>query len=76
MQLSSPDDYEGGNIQFLNVVQIKKIIAPRQRGAIVLFDSPHKAPCHESHKRNSQIYCRPGCWVSSGKMMNKNYIER
>ena len=41
LQLSSPDDYEGGNIQFLNEAN-QKIIAPRQRGAIILFDSRTK----------------------------------
>ena len=41
VQLSSPDDYEGGNIQFLNEAN-QKIIAPRQRGAIILFDSRTK----------------------------------
>ena len=38
LQLSSPDEYEGGNVQFIDETN-KKYIAPRQRGAIILFDS-------------------------------------
>ena len=38
IQLSNPDDYEGGNIQLLDESG-KSYIAPRQRGSIVLFDS-------------------------------------
>jgi len=38
MQLSDPDDYEGGNVQFLDEAG-QSYIAPRQRGTIVLFDS-------------------------------------
>ena len=43
LQLSDPDEYEGGNVQLLNDGG-KKYIAPRQRGTIVLFDSrtPHR----------------------------------
>ena len=38
LQLSDPDDYEGGNVQFLDEGG-KSYIAPRKRGTIVLFDS-------------------------------------
>lgn len=38
LQLSDPDDYEGGNLQMLDESG-KTYIAPRQRGAIILFDS-------------------------------------
>ena len=38
IQLSNPDDYEGGNVQFLDEAG-KNYIAPRKRGCIVLFDS-------------------------------------
>ena len=38
MQLSDPDDYEGGNVQLLTE-DGKSYIAPRQRGCIMLFDS-------------------------------------
>ena len=38
LQLSSPDDYEGGNVVLLDETG-KKYIVPRQRGTVVLFDS-------------------------------------
>ena len=38
LQLSGPDDYEGGNVQFLDESD-KSYFAPRKRGTIVLFDS-------------------------------------
>ena len=38
IQLSHPDDYEGGNVQLLDEAG-NSYIAPRKRGAIVLFDS-------------------------------------
>ena len=38
MQLSDPDDYEGGNLQLLDEVG-QSYIAPRQRGTVILFDS-------------------------------------
>ena len=38
LQLSDPDDYEGGNVQLLDEAG-KSYITPRQRGTIVLFDS-------------------------------------
>ena len=38
LQLSDPDDYEGGNLQLLDEVG-KSYIAPRERGAVILFDS-------------------------------------
>ena len=38
LQLSHPDDYEGGNVQLLDEAG-KSYITPRQRGTIVLFDS-------------------------------------
>ena len=38
LQLSSPDDYEGGNVQFLDEGG-NSYFAPRKRGTIVLFDS-------------------------------------
>lgn len=36
--LSDPDTYEGGNLQFLDEAG-KSYFAPRQRGAIIIFDS-------------------------------------
>lgn len=38
LQLSDPDEYEGGNLQLLNEAG-KSYIAPRKRGTIILFDS-------------------------------------
>ena len=38
LQLSGPDDYEGGNVQFIDEAG-KSYFAPKKRGTIVLFDS-------------------------------------
>ena len=38
VQLSDPDDYEGGNLQLLDE-NGKSYIAPRKRGTVVVFDS-------------------------------------
>jgi PKHD-type hydroxylase len=38
LQLSDPDDYEGGNLQLLDESG-KSYIAPRKRGTVILFDS-------------------------------------
>ena len=38
LQLSDPDDYEGGNVQFIDDTG-NSYIVPRKRGTIVLFDS-------------------------------------
>ena len=38
LQLSDPDDYEGGNLQLLDE-NGKCYFAPRQRGTVILFDS-------------------------------------
>jgi predicted 2-oxoglutarate/Fe(II)-dependent dioxygenase YbiX len=38
MQLSDPDDYEGGNLQLLDEAG-NSYIAPRKRGTVILFDS-------------------------------------
>ena len=38
LQLSGPDDYEGGNVQFIDEAG-KSYFAPRKRGTIILFDS-------------------------------------
>ena len=40
MQLSDPDDYEGGNVQLLDEAG-NSYIVPNKRGTIVLFDSAH-----------------------------------
>ena len=41
LQLSDPDDYEGGNLQLLDE-EGKNYFAPRQRGCMILFDSRTK----------------------------------
>lgn len=38
LQLSSPDDYEGGNLELVDEAG-KSYIAPRQQGNLILFDS-------------------------------------
>ena len=38
LQLSDPDDYEGGNVQIMDETGASHIV-PRKRGTIVLFDS-------------------------------------
>ena len=38
IQLSNYDDYEGGNVEFMDETQ-RKYIIPRQRGTVALFDS-------------------------------------
>ena len=38
MQLSDPDDYEGGNVQLLDEAG-NSYMAPRKKGCIMLFDS-------------------------------------
>jgi PKHD-type hydroxylase len=38
LQLSAPEDYEGGNLQLLDESG-KSYIAPRKRGTVILFDS-------------------------------------
>lgn len=38
VQLSDPEDYEGGNVQFLDENK-KTFFAPRKKGSIILFDS-------------------------------------
>ena len=38
LQLSDPDDYEGGNLQLLDESG-KSYFAPRKRGCVILFDS-------------------------------------
>ena len=41
LQLSDPDDYEGGNIQFIDESN-QNYIAPRQKGSLIIFDSRTK----------------------------------
>ena len=43
VQLSDVNDYEGGNIQFMDE-STRKYFAPRQRGMVIIFDAraPHR----------------------------------
>ena len=56
IQLSDPDDYEGGNLQLMDENN-KSYIAPRQRGAIILFDSrtPHRVQKVRRGERKSIV---------------------
>ena len=38
VQLSDPEDYEGGNLELLGVFD-QKYVAPRTKGTIIIFDS-------------------------------------
>lgn len=59
VQLSHPDDYEGGNLQLLGEAQ-KSYIAPRKRGTIIVFDSrvQHRVLKVRKGTRKSLV-----CWV-------------
>lgn len=56
LQLSDPDDYEGGNLQMLDESG-KLYIAPRQRGTVILFDSrtQHRVQKIKSGVRKSLV---------------------
>lgn len=56
LQLSGPDDYEGGNLQLMDDSG-KSIIAPRMRGSMILFDSrtPHRVQKVRSGVRKSLV---------------------
>ena len=56
IQLSDPDDYEGGNLQLMDEHN-KSYIAPRQRGSIILFDSrtPHRVHKVRKGERKSLV---------------------
>ena len=59
LQLSDPDDYEGGNVVLLDEAG-KKYIVPRKRGTIVLFDSRTQ---HRVNKVKSGIRKSSVGWV-------------
>ena len=56
VQLSDPDDYEGGNLQLLDEMS-KVYIAPRKRGTVILFDSrtQHRVQRVKSGVRKSLV---------------------
>ena len=49
VQLSNPDDYEGGNLQIMDE-QGRSYMAPRERGTVIVFDSRSQ---HRVHKIRS-----------------------
>jgi predicted 2-oxoglutarate/Fe(II)-dependent dioxygenase YbiX len=56
LQLSDPEDYTGGEVQFMNMSG-KSYFAPKQRGTIVFFDSrtPHRVRKVKSGMRKSLV---------------------
>ncbi len=56
LQLSDPDDYEGGNLQMLDESG-RLYVAPRQRGTVILFDSrtQHRVQKIKSGVRKSLV---------------------
>jgi predicted 2-oxoglutarate/Fe(II)-dependent dioxygenase YbiX len=60
LQLSDPDDYEGGNVQLLDEAG-QSYIAPRKRGTIVLFDSRTQHRVLKVTKGTRKLHCRLGC---------------
>jgi len=59
LQLSNPDDYEGGNLQIM-ADNGKSYIAPRQRGTLIFFDSRAQ---HRVHKVRSGVRKSIVGWV-------------
>lgn len=39
LQLSDPDDYEGGNLQMMHGSEMRSCFAPRIKGSLTIFDS-------------------------------------
>jgi len=56
LQLSGPEDYTGGEVQFMDNDR-KTYFAPKQRGALILFDSrtPHRVRKVKSGLRKSLV---------------------
>lgn len=56
LQLSGPEDYSGGEVQFLDNSR-KTFFAPKQRGTMILFDSrtPHRVRKVKSGVRKSLV---------------------
>ena len=63
LQLSDPDDYEGGNIQFIDESD-NSYIAPRQKGSLIIFDSRTK---HRVCKVKSGVRKSIVAWVTGPK---------
>jgi PKHD-type hydroxylase len=56
LQLSDPEDYTGGEVQFMDNSR-KSFFAPKQKGTIILFDSrtPHRVRKIKSGLRKSLV---------------------
>ena len=56
LQLSDPEDYTGGEVQFMDNSQ-KSYFAPKQRGTMIIFDSrtPHRVRKIKSGFRKSLV---------------------
>lgn len=56
LQLSGPEDYTGGEVQFMDNAR-KTFFAPKQRGTLILFDSrtPHRVRKVKSGLRKSLV---------------------
>jgi len=56
LQLSDPEDYSGGEVQFMDMAG-KSYFAPKQRGTIIFFDSrtPHRVRKIKSGMRKSLV---------------------
>lgn len=56
LQLSGPEDYTGGEVQFMDNSR-KNYFAPKQRGTLILFDSrtPHRVRKVKSGLRKSLV---------------------
>jgi PKHD-type hydroxylase len=56
LQLSDPEDYRGGEVQFMDMAG-KSFFAPKQRGTIIFFDSrtPHRVRKVKSGMRKSLV---------------------
>ena len=73
MQLSDPDDYEGGNVQFIDESG-HSYFAPRKRGTIILFDSrtQHRVLPVKKESVNPLLV---GLLVPVGSEVNMDQIE-
>ena len=56
LQLSDPEDYTGGEVQFMDNGR-KTYFAPKQRGTLIMFDSrtPHRVRKVKSGMRKSLV---------------------
>jgi PKHD-type hydroxylase len=59
VQLSDPDEYEGGNLQIMDE-NGKSYIAPRARGTVIVFDSRSQ---HRVHKIKKGLRKSLVAWV-------------